>query len=379
MSEELLLDFASLSVVVPSQPILSRGLSNPVLINEDLKDLTLTDIGFEECPMVKEEDEDSISAECPICSMTYLKEEIGVMQCCSQPMCDGCLLKVMYLNEETEKVTCPFCVADITDTLPVPKGKFLREFKRRGRPRRPRPPIEFEYIATEVEVVYDTQQPPPAVVSTNEEDHPQSNEEPRISPITRRYRERNREIRLANQENRMLEDLFETEPKDVLMLVNFLRRHYQPDYLTSNGYGTAFECCCGNGAISNVLRRCGWEVIERDLYSREVSHNFLTDEFPTEHFDIIITNPPYASKKLFFKRCVESNKPFALFLPIDIMFLSSMSELFSNGIHILIPTKRVRFTRNGEKKSYGNIVWFLGNFPFNRVGDITMEYISNNY
>lgn len=57
-----------------------------------------------------------------------------------------------------------------------------------------------------------------------------------------------------------------------------------------------YECCCGAGAISRVLREYGFEVKESDIQTED----FISGEkgidvykIPSNSCEIILTNPPY--------------------------------------------------------------------------------------
>jgi hypothetical protein len=82
-----------------------------------------------------------------------------------------------------------------------------------------------------------------------------------------------------------------------------------------NFEGDIWECACGDGSMSEVLKSTGNRVISSDLYDRgygEAGHDFLTSD---RVCDNIITNPPYNSAEGFV-RCGLKNarKKFALLL-----------------------------------------------------------------
>lgn len=70
---------------------------------------------------------------------------------------------------------------------------------------------------------------------------------------------------------------------------------------------TVWECCdFGKSEITRLLKEHGCNVISTDK-----EENFFEYK-PTEHFDMIITNPPYSLKDDFIAKCYEWGKPFAL-------------------------------------------------------------------
>src|SRR5688572_15663779 len=72
---------------------------------------------------------------------------------------------------------------------------------------------------------------------------------------------------------------------------------------------TIWEPACGEGHIVTFFNKFEFKVIGSDIKN---CNDFLKYE-PKEHYDIIITNPPFSLKTEFIKRCFELNKPF-LFL-----------------------------------------------------------------
>ena len=59
--------------------------------------------------------------------------------------------------------------------------------------------------------------------------------------------------------------------------------------------GNILEPCCGNGAISEILKKEGYKVISSDL--NEYGYGEIKDVFDIkEEYDNIITNPPFSIK-----------------------------------------------------------------------------------
>ncbi len=57
-----------------------------------------------------------------------------------------------------------------------------------------------------------------------------------------------------------------------------------------SGYKSILEPCCGQFAISKVLEANGFNVTSRDLI---YGNDFLKDDYSNEHYDAIVTNPPF--------------------------------------------------------------------------------------
>ena len=92
-------------------------------------------------------------------------------------------------------------------------------------------------------------------------------------------------------------------------------------------------------------------------YWSEIGHDVIhEDEDFFEHCeqrikecDIIVSNPPYSIKKRVFEKLKELNKPFIMLVPIEILGYKYFQELFANQIQVVIPPKRIHFTKITEQ------------------------------
>lgn len=79
--------------------------------------------------------------------------------------------------------------------------------------------------------------------------------------------------------------------------------------------GDIWECACGNGAMSEVLKETGCNVRSSDLFDRgygEAGVDFATANTPAAN---IVTNPPYNSAETFVRTGTRlAEKKFALLL-----------------------------------------------------------------
>jgi len=62
------------------------------------------------------------------------------------------------------------------------------------------------------------------------------------------------------------------------------------------------------------LKKAGFKVINTHIATGQ---DFFEYE-PEEHWDIIVSNPPFKKKRLFFERALSFNKPFALLMTLTI-------------------------------------------------------------
>jgi hypothetical protein len=128
------------------------------------------------------------------------------------------------------------------------------------------------------------------------------------------------------------------------------------------------EPACGNGNISNVLQRLGFDVYEQDLYGDYVQthQDYLTTTDP-EHC-CQISNPPYGNMKyLFLKKAFEANRPFAYLLSMDIFTTVMGSEMFEKyPLRIYAFRRNIKFDHDGQESKFANMAWFIGNWGVKR-------------
>ena len=92
----------------------------------------------------------------------------------------------------------------------------------------------------------------------------------------------------------------------------------------------------------------GIKVIHSHIWEGK---DFFTYQ-PEEHYDMIVSNPPYSMKEKVYKRCFELGKPFAMLVGMNGLFDSKgRRNMFSKyGIQILVPDGRTKFISIEDKK-----------------------------
>ena len=96
------------------------------------------------------------------------------------------------------------------------------------------------------------------------------------------------------------------------------------------------------------------------IYSHiDNGQDFFTYE-PDEHWDCIVSNPPFTGKRKIFERALSFNKPFALIAPNTWLNDSAPYHLFNNrDLQILSFNKRMKFLNKGLVQ---NKITFMGAF-----------------
>ena len=117
------------------------------------------------------------------------------------------------------------------------------------------------------------------------------------------------------------------------------------------------------------LEKAGHKVI--------YSHIWLEQDFflyeTKEHYDYIISNPPFTRKLEVLRRLYELDKPFAIILGLPILNYQEIGEFFLNkDLQLLIVDKKVSF--DGNTASFNNSYFCKDILP----KDIIFEHLENN-
>jgi hypothetical protein len=97
------------------------------------------------------------------------------------------------------------------------------------------------------------------------------------------------------------------------------------------------------------------------IYSHiENGQDFFEHE-PDEHWDLIISNPPFTGKRKVFERAISFNKPFCLLMSLTWLNDSAPKILFEDkDLQLLMFDKRMKF--NLENKITFSSAYYCWNF-----------------
>ena len=154
----------------------------------------------------------------------------------------------------------------------------------------------------------------------------------------------------------------------------------------ANFKGNIWECACGCGNISEVLKQeCkGINLYSSDLFNHgygNIGIDFLKDKVDRE-YDVVITNPPYKYAKEFVLKGIENTKESGMcYMLLRTLFLEGQTrfkEIFSKypPKYIYVFSKRVDCLKNNEPAKYGNAQsysWFCWQKGF--TGESTVKWI----
>ena len=127
-----------------------------------------------------------------------------------------------------------------------------------------------------------------------------------------------------------------------------------------------WEAFYGDGKSGTYLQELGFNVIHEPI-----------DFFKENRGNIIISNPPFSFTKDIMKRLFILDKPFILILPSSKINTSYFREWKNKKIQIIIPIKRIHFTKKisgvipDNYKSSCNFDCFYYCYKMNLENDIT--------
>lgn len=156
-----------------------------------------------------------------------------------------------------------------------------------------------------------------------------------------------------SEKDRETNDYYATDPHALEIFLNKL----QEDGVEL--HNDIWECACGEGHLSEVLKNRGYKVFSTDLMARGYEDNqidFLKYEGEDVLFDIL-TNPPYKNAKEFVKKALEiqANGYYTImFLKIQFLEGQARKEMFKKypPKYIYVNSTRQLCAMNGEFEKY---------------------------
>lgn len=173
-------------------------------------------------------------------------------------------------------------------------------------------------------------------------------------------------------------DYYATEPKAVELLLE--QESFCP---------YVWECACGEGHISEVLKAHGYKVKSSDLYDRGYEGTEIIDflkvdkaEYKKDYPRDIITNPPYKYAKEFVKHALDismDGTKVAMLLKLTFLEGKARKELFKKypPKTVYVFSSRISCAKNGDFTTAANAVcyaWFVWEKGFK--GNPTIKWIN---
>lgn len=164
---------------------------------------------------------------------------------------------------------------------------------------------------------------------------------------------------------REVNDYYATEPKALELLLDI--EQFDP---------FVWECACGEGHLSEVLKKYGYIVKSTDLIDRGYGDGCIDFLQSTEpHNGDIITNPPYKYAQQFVEKSlniIPDGNRVAMFLKLTFLESKGRRELFNTypPKYIYVASGRLLCAKNGEfdkmrqsggsAAAYGWFIWEKG-------------------
>ena len=183
-------------------------------------------------------------------------------------------------------------------------------------------------------------------------------------------------------EERQTDDYYATEPKAVELLLEQEKfSHY------------IWECACGAGHMSEVLKKHGYKVRSSDIVYRGYDGTEILDFFAVTNEQVensipkdIVTNPPYKYAKEFVEHALDIS-PYgtkvAMFLKLTFLESKKRKELFEKYPlkTLYVSSSRLQCAKNGDFQKYSKGVgtavaygWFVWEKGF--LGEPIIKWIN---
>lgn len=154
-------------------------------------------------------------------------------------------------------------------------------------------------------------------------------------------------------------DYYATDPKAMELLLK---------YETFNN--NVWECACGEGNLSKVLKANGYNVFSSDLIDRGYQDKIIDFlETDLQFKGDIITNPPFKYTNEFILKSldsIEAGQKVAMFLKINhLPGKKRFKEIYSKypPMRVYVFTGRIACSKNNTKEGYKNgamdYVWMI--------------------
>ena len=167
-----------------------------------------------------------------------------------------------------------------------------------------------------------------------------------------------RGVGCASQYPRAENDLYTTNPIAITLLDKHNLLNHNIMY---------WECACGDGSLSEELKRLGYDVISTDLYDYNYGNDgvdFLKCD--TEFKGDIITNPPFKILTEFILKGLElTNQKLYIFSRLQTLeSINRYTKIFRDNppVYVCPFVKRVPCYKNGDKNNGSSVTpyaWYI--------------------
>lgn len=156
-----------------------------------------------------------------------------------------------------------------------------------------------------------------------------------------------------SEKERESDDFYATDPHSLEIFLDKLKED------NIEIYSKVWECACGKGHLSEVLKNNGFDVASTDLINRgygDDTIDFL--KYEAKELDVdILTNPPYKYAKEFVEHSLDiqtTGRYTIMFLKIQFLESKARKELFKKypPKYIYVNSERQLCAMNGDFEKY---------------------------
>ena len=98
------------------------------------------------------------------------------------------------------------------------------------------------------------------------------------------------------------------------------------------------------------LKENGFNVVYSHIKNGQDFYNY-----EPEHWDVLVSNPPFTNKRKIFERALSFNKPFALLMSLTWLNDAAPKQLFfERDLQLLMFDKRIKFIGMGNKITFSS-------------------------
>lgn len=165
-------------------------------------------------------------------------------------------------------------------------------------------------------------------------------------------------VATKNINEREVNDFYATDPKHFEYCLNWYIERFNLDFSNLS----VLEPCCGNGHISDVLKKYFSKVVSYDLIKRQYPLDKVKDLFELtkkdiQDFDYIITNPPFKVMNDITKHLLDimqDKQKLMMLVPLAFLETKGRYDIFKTypikEVHV--PSFRINCVKGGDFEKY---------------------------
>lgn len=148
-----------------------------------------------------------------------------------------------------------------------------------------------------------------------------------------------------------------------------------------------WECCAGEGHISNILEQNGYTVYKTDIIERNMKLDKVLDflQYTGDIFDgDIITNPPFKMAQQIVEKalsCIPTGNKVIMLLKLQFLESNTRKEFFKTNPpkYVFVARRRITCARDGKFEDFKNgspvaYAWYIWEKGY--IGDTILKWFN---